>query len=110
MLHNNAMIFCLTALPMIVSTFSTPNPREGTQLSIECRVSGIPLPTVVWMKDGNTLNTNNQIFIFFTGSTAKIMILSATVDDAGYYTCIASNIAGNVSEMQRIQIEGKCDQ
>ena len=106
------MIFCLVALPMIVRISSTPNPREGNQLIIECRVSGIPLPTVVWMKDGGALSNNETIDRIFVSMSSegvsRISISSSIVEDSGVYTCTARNPAGSASNMIRVQVnDGK---
>ena len=94
---------------MIVNTSSTPNPMKGNQLIIECRVSGIPLPTVVWMKDGNALG-GNQIFVFMSSESAsRINIRSSIIEDSGVYTCTAINAAGSASDMIQVQVsDGKC--
>ena len=109
------MIFCLVALPMIVSTSSTPNPRKGSELIIDCVVSGIPFPTVIWMKDGDAFSgegSDDRIFISASlegdMSRARVRINSAIIDDAGVYTCTASNDAGSASDMLQIQVNGKC--
>ena len=109
------MILCLAALPMIVGSSSTPNPREGSELIIDCVVSGIPSPIVMWIKDGNAFSgedSDDRIFISSSlegdMSRARVRIKSAIIDDAGVYTCTASNDAGSASDMLRIQVNGKC--
>ena len=99
---------------MIVSTSSTPNPREGNELIIDCEVSGIPFPTVTWMKDGNAFTgegSDDRIFVSENQESgmSRVRIKSAIIDDAGVYTCTASNDAGIASDMLQVQVnDGKC--
>ena len=98
---------------MIVSTSSTPNPREGNELIIDCVVSGIPLPTVMWMKDGGAFRTNETIDRIFVSMSSegvsRISISSSIIEDSGVYTCTASNAASSASDTIQIQVnDGKC--
>ena len=97
---------------MIVSTFSTPNPKKGNQLIIECRVSGIPPPMVTWMKDDNIFSGNDTIdrinISMIHEGVARIRIKSAIIEDSGVYICTASNDAGSASDMLQVQVNGKC--
>ena len=100
------MIICLVARPMIERISSTPNPREGNELIIECRVSGFPLPTVVWMKDGNAFIGDQ---ILSSEGVSRINISSSITEDSGVYTCTASNDVGIASDMIQVQVnDGKC--
>ena len=97
---------------MIVSTSSTPNPREGSELIIDCEVSGIPPPTVTWMKDGNSFigdDSKDRIFVSASPEgTSRIRIKSAIIEDSGVYICIASNDAGSTSGRIQVEVNGKC--
>lgn len=35
----------------------------GSELSLECEVSGYPKPSVVWFKDGRQIQTSDRIHI-----------------------------------------------
>ncbi|GIY13520.1 hypothetical protein CDAR_68362 [Caerostris darwini] len=63
-------------------------------ITFMCPVTGVPLPTVSWFKDGNTtLHSDSKYQILEDGKILKI--ISAKEDDAGKYKCISSNDAGS---------------
>lgn len=46
----------------------------GSELSLECEVSGYPKPSVVWFKDGRQIQTSDRIHITGTGGASVGMI------------------------------------
>lgn len=71
------------------------NDREDIELKI--RATGIPRPTVEWLKDGEIFKEDerHQVTSHVDGivdSTLSIKTFSA--DDAGMITCKATNVAG----------------
>ncbi|XP_054713925.1 hemicentin-1-like [Uloborus diversus] len=68
----------------------------GKPTRIDCEASGTPLPRITWLKNGlplpkseNVQQINNNRALFFT---------YALTDEAGEYTCIATNNAGSVEQ------------
>ncbi|KAM4696629.1 hemicentin-2 [Rhinophrynus dorsalis] len=59
---------------------------------LPCRTEGIPLPTVTWMKDGNTLSVEMSRLEFL--SDGSLRIPQSLLQDSGYYLCTATNSAG----------------
>ena len=65
-------------------------------VSFECRADGVPLPTIVWLKDGDVITSTNKFEIENTtlsgGQTAisVLTISNLSVLDSGNYTCRAS--------------------
>ncbi|XP_046728282.1 hemicentin-1 isoform X2 [Silurus meridionalis] len=60
-------------------------------LEMECLVDGVPPPTVSWMKDGGTLEDSRGV-LHRDGQILTISNIKA--EDAGVYTCVVSNPAG----------------
>nr|XP_042899314.1 hemicentin-1 isoform X1 [Parasteatoda tepidariorum] len=61
-----------------------------------CPVSGIPFPTISWLKDGELIlrsNTDSKYQILEDGKLLKIN--SVKENDAGIFTCLAFNDAGS---------------
>ncbi|XP_033105528.1 hemicentin-1-like isoform X2 [Anneissia japonica] len=74
----------------------------GNPIELPCEVESIPPPYYTWYKDDNLLNPNKEVII---NSNGNLGILRTTVLDSGIYTCIASNVAGNISKIFRVEIQ-----
>ncbi|MGH0131433.1 UNVERIFIED_CONTAM: hypothetical protein FKN15_007170, partial [Acipenser sinensis] len=61
-------------------------------VALSCEASGIPLPAITWLKDGRPISLSNSIRILSGGRLLRLM--HAAVEDAGRYTCVVSNTAG----------------
>ncbi|XP_066533975.1 hemicentin-1 [Hoplias malabaricus] len=86
MVHVPASISGQTLVPENVSVV-VRNP-----VALTCEASGIPLPVITWLKDGRTVSTSGSVRIISGGRSLRLM--HTAVDDAGRYTCIVSNAAG----------------
>ncbi|CAB1323870.1 unnamed protein product, partial [Coregonus sp. 'balchen'] len=54
--------------------------------------SGIPLPAITWLKDGRPIRASSSVRVLSGGRSLRLM--HAAVEDAGRYSCIVSNTAG----------------
>ncbi|MBN3312119.1 HMCN1 protein, partial [Atractosteus spatula] len=61
-------------------------------VALTCEASGIPLPAITWLKDGLPISLSNSVRVLSGGRTLRL--LRSTVEDAGRYTCVVSNAAG----------------
>ncbi|XP_071373120.1 hemicentin-1, partial [Centroberyx affinis] len=61
-------------------------------VALTCEASGIPLPAITWLKDGRPIKATSSVRILSGGRSLRLM--HAAVEDAGRYTCIVSNSAG----------------
>ncbi|KAG7230562.1 hypothetical protein INR49_025278 [Caranx melampygus] len=61
-------------------------------VALNCEASGIPLPAISWLKDGRPVKATSSVRILSGGRSLRLM--HAAVEDAGRYTCIVSNSAG----------------
>uniref|UniRef100_A0A8C2SJ76 Netrin receptor DCC n=1 Tax=Capra hircus TaxID=9925 RepID=A0A8C2SJ76_CAPHI len=61
-------------------------------IEFECTVSGKPVPTVNWMKNGDVVIPSDY-FQIVGGSNLRI--LGVVKSDEGFYQCVAENEAGN---------------
>uniref|UniRef100_A0A3P9M5Z2 Hemicentin 1 n=1 Tax=Oryzias latipes TaxID=8090 RepID=A0A3P9M5Z2_ORYLA len=60
-------------------------------VALSCEASGIPLPTISWLKDDQPIQTSSSVRIL---SGRSVRLMHAAVEDAGRYTCIVSNSGG----------------
>ncbi|CAI4229355.1 unnamed protein product [Auanema sp. JU1783] len=84
-----------------VDVFSKPKFKEtnrdikiidGERARIECKVEGHPTPTITWLRGGRPIEDMSNLILSPRGET--LMILKARRADAGSYSCVAKNGAG----------------
>lgn len=86
---------------------------EGDEVTLVCRVSGIPAPRVRWVRAGRLLanitatnvNSGRTFLLRSEGQTSNLTIKSADLQDAGSYTCTAENRAGKAEVVLSLIIE-----
>ncbi|XP_042661906.1 hemicentin-1 isoform X1 [Tyto alba] len=81
--------------PTILNSGSHPSEvviAQGNEISLECKVQGIPDPAITWMKDGRPLVSGGDVLILHDGQLLQLK--NAQVSDTGRYVCVAANVAG----------------
>ena len=68
---------------------------EGGNLNLSCQATGIPLPTVHWVKISNGQLIHGTELVFRNVSRS----------DAGEHRCEASNPCGNATESATIDVQ-----
>ncbi|XP_074648029.1 uncharacterized protein LOC141903692 isoform X2 [Tubulanus polymorphus] len=71
---------------------------EGDTVKIQCRVKGNPKPVVRWSKDGRRYKKRRGVRIRRNRRGSTIRIRRVRIQDAGAYTCTATNIMGDVRQ------------
>ncbi|WKY09394.1 hypothetical protein Q1695_002059 [Nippostrongylus brasiliensis] len=82
------------------------NPREipeGAELVLTCVVTGVPEPTIVWLKGGHRVSTAACEIRTYEG-ICTLTIASASLTDAGSYTCLAENVHGSTESVSVVHI------
>ncbi|GMT09123.1 hypothetical protein PFISCL1PPCAC_420 [Pristionchus fissidentatus] len=70
----------------------------GDPLSVECSVSGHPLPSVSWLRNGASLTPQRgRHTISYDGECATLKISTLEEADEGKYTCVAVNEHGETN-------------
>ncbi|KAK3087485.1 hypothetical protein FSP39_006555 [Pinctada imbricata] len=85
--------FNVQVAPIISVTRTQVTVRQSRNIFLECRAAGEPKPKITWLKDGEELPSNN--YRIRKSISGWLFVLYTTLDDAGVYTCIASNDAGS---------------
>ncbi|NWV14212.1 HMCN1 protein, partial [Ptilonorhynchus violaceus] len=75
---------------------------EKNPISLVCEASGIPLPAITWLKNGRPITSNNSVRILSGGRTLRLG--PAGADDAGLYTCVVTNAAGEARKDFRLSV------
>lgn len=73
---------------------------------ISCSVSGNPLPTVVWYKDGKELFVDN-FNVFTENDNLKLIILKPDEANSGIYSCVATNTVGHARKDTNLTVLSK---
>ena len=90
-------LFSITA-PSSIQPIQNPAPEtEGGHVTLFCNTSGIPSPTVSWIKVSGGQRTDENILV----------LKNITRNEAGEYRCEASNECGNTSKSVNIDVRCK---
>ncbi|ESO95847.1 hypothetical protein LOTGIDRAFT_144501 [Lottia gigantea] len=76
---------------------SNPNVIVNTTAVVNCPVSGIPTPEILWYRNGVLLDSNINRRFEILADGRQLRIHSAKVKDRGRYTCSSRNRAGEDS-------------
>lgn len=68
----------------------------NTQLVVECGAYGIPVPDYLWRFNGAIVTGHRSL-----------NLSSLSLDDRGFYTCIANNSLGSANGRFYLTIQGK---
>ncbi|CAL8260845.1 unnamed protein product [Boreogadus saida] len=84
---------------------------RGDNVTLRCKVCGRPRATVSWHGPDNSALGNSSRFSVSYSETgeAVLNILGASVEDAGVYTCIATNVSGSVTSSASLRVLGASD-
>lgn len=72
--------------------------QEGRLCRMDCKVSGLPTPDLIWQLNGQTIRPDSAHKMLVRENCVHSLVIEpVTSRDAGIYTCIASNRAGQNS-------------
>lgn len=81
----------------------------GGIMKAELKVSGLPLPRLTWLKDGQVFDENERISIVFDPRTTSwtLTIPDCQETDTGVYECRAKNPGGEKITKCKITVSGE---
>lgn len=91
--------------PSIIGNHRTPeniSVVEKSSVSLNCEASGIPLPSITWLKDWWPVNLSSSLRILSGGRILRLM--QTRTEDAGQYTCVVRNAAGEERKIFRLSV------
>uniref|UniRef100_UPI003AB0F721 palladin isoform X1 n=1 Tax=Centroberyx gerrardi TaxID=166262 RepID=UPI003AB0F721 len=72
--------------------------QEGRLCRMDCKVSGLPTPDLIWQLNGQTIRPDSAHKMLVRENGVHSLVIEPVSNrDAGIYTCIASNRAGQNS-------------
>lgn len=97
-----------------------PDPKahgvEGKNITMSCRIAGVPEPSVRWMVKNKVIanlsgvpygNGKKLYVVQLQNNSSNLTILTAEVQDAGVYICAAENKAGRVEASVTLAVSRK---
>ncbi|XP_067855020.1 neural cell adhesion molecule L1-like protein isoform X1 [Heptranchias perlo] len=99
----NAIVNVLNLAPMML----TPDDQkyiavEGKVAHLHCKVFGSPSPTVFWLKEDMETALEGQGYFVYKNGTLEIKDVQR--EDAGFYTCWATNTLGNDTTTSMLEV------
>uniref|UniRef100_A0A8C1TF82 Myosin light chain kinase, smooth muscle n=1 Tax=Cyprinus carpio TaxID=7962 RepID=A0A8C1TF82_CYPCA len=80
---------------------------QGDKVTFRCQVSGSPVPTVSWVKDGAPLRQRSGVSTRQEGSLHVLCLESAHITDTGQYGCTAANKRGKTEAHWSLTVKPK---
>uniref|UniRef100_A0A0K8S6A5 Ig-like domain-containing protein n=2 Tax=Lygus hesperus TaxID=30085 RepID=A0A0K8S6A5_LYGHE len=80
--------------PYFTSTLVNSSVEEGKRFTFQCRVTGNPVPDIVWEKDGIPIQNNPDYQVKFEDGLCSLTIEETFAEDTAKYTCRGHNDAG----------------
>ncbi|XP_076055481.1 neogenin protein frazzled isoform X2 [Oratosquilla oratoria] len=80
--------------------------KVGETITLDCAANGYPLPTVVWLKDGATIDMAHLDSRFlFLGTTQSLQIFNIEEQDKGTYMCRAENREDSLDASAHVHVQ-----
>ena len=101
-----------TVPAVIVDYPDSPQVTIGHNVSVLCSASGIPLPNIMWSREGQSDNVNSSRLVLLsrvldaTHIISELTLRDAERQDDGQYSCTASNDIGTHTENFYLQVQG----
>lgn len=103
-------------IPEIFAYESKTNGLEGKNVTMTCRIAGIPEPSVRWLLknkvianlSGSSYSNGKKLYmVHLQNNSSDLTIFSADLQDAGVYVCAAENKAGRVEASVTLAVTRK---
>ena len=102
------LIPSILVAPNIVRSPQSIIVTAGSDITLECRATGDPIPTVRWVKNNQTASTVYPQVV--SPGYGKLFIQYSNTADNGSYQCQFTNIKGSIfSDPAVIAVVGKID-
>ena len=81
---------------------------DGDEIRFTCKVTGHPKPRLLWLQNGRPIGHHREVLLTQTpDGHAGLEISEVFPEDAGDYTCIARNKAGEARTTANLAVECK---
>ncbi|KAK0400071.1 hypothetical protein QR680_003339 [Steinernema hermaphroditum] len=80
--------------------------QKNHQCKLICSVQGNPAPKIEWLKDGHPVD-ESRVQVTYRSGVCTLEIFNSRMEDAGTYTCRASNDVGEHSTECQLTVQGR---
>ncbi|XP_049783690.1 leucine-rich repeats and immunoglobulin-like domains protein 3 [Schistocerca cancellata] len=93
--YSNKSRITVLAFPSFTKIPTDVTTKAGSTARLECAATGLPLPEIVWQKDGgNDFPAARERRMHVMPTDDVFFIVNVKASDMGVYTCTAKNTAG----------------
>uniref|UniRef100_A0A3B3DKB5 Titin-like n=1 Tax=Oryzias melastigma TaxID=30732 RepID=A0A3B3DKB5_ORYME len=96
-----------TVPPNFLQRLQSSTVRQGSQVKLNVRVSGIPSPGVKFYREGAEIQSSTDFKILQEGDLYTLLIAEAFPEDSGTYSVIATNSGGRVTCTAELLVQGE---
>jgi hypothetical protein len=107
--RSRALSLFVISVPPKISPFTADRDLHlGERTTLTCSVTRGDLPlSITWLKDGRSMGPSERVTVTNMDQYNSIlMIESLSPDHNGNYSCVARNVAAEVSHTQRLVVHG----
>ncbi|XP_067852056.1 vascular endothelial growth factor receptor 3 isoform X2 [Heptranchias perlo] len=105
--HRKYVLVRAQESPSLFINLTDLSVNVSDSIQMKCRVSGTPLPTVVWFKDEKPLHQLSGVVL--TEQNQTLTIQRVQEEDSGLYKCFACNSKGCANSSATVSVEGVDD-
>lgn len=92
--------------PLFIERFQEQTVPEKGTLILYARVTGNPVPEIIWLHNNKPLQPSSKVTMAFDGENIELVIYDANSEtDSGDYKCIASNPVGKASHGAKVTVD-----
>uniref|UniRef100_A0A3Q2NTD5 Ig-like domain-containing protein n=1 Tax=Fundulus heteroclitus TaxID=8078 RepID=A0A3Q2NTD5_FUNHE len=94
-----------TAPPTFLQRLQTSSVRQGSQVRLNVRVTGIPTPVVKFYREGAEIQSSADFQILQDGDLYSLLIAEAFPEDSGTYSATATNSSGRATSTCELLVQ-----
>ncbi|GAA6231231.1 titin-like [Lates japonicus] len=96
-----------TAPPSFLQRLQSSSVRQGSQVRLDVRVTGIPTPVVKFYREGAEIQSSADFRILQEGDLYSLLIAEAFPEDSGTYSVTATNSSGRATSTAELLVQGE---
>uniref|UniRef100_A0A3B3HK01 Ig-like domain-containing protein n=1 Tax=Oryzias latipes TaxID=8090 RepID=A0A3B3HK01_ORYLA len=96
-----------TVPPSFLQRLQSSTVRQGSQVKLSVRVSGIPSPGVKFYREGAEIQSSTDFRLLQEGDLYTLLIAEAFPEDSGTYSVVAANSGGRVTCTAELLVQGE---
>ena len=100
------MLTAETAPPNFIQRLQSLTVRQGSQVRLDVRVTGIPTPVVKFYREGAEIQSSPDFTIVQEADLYSLLIAEAFPEDSGTYSVNAANSSGRSTSTAELLVQG----